>query len=83
MILTIKLNLDLNWTSGDHPNYCIIEIDQNTEKIPGDLRRLVTQTPVGRPSALADVKKTMIIIIIIIILYKQMVYTQPGIRPRK
>ena len=26
--------------SGDHPNYCIIEIGQNTEKSPGDLRRL-------------------------------------------
>ena len=35
------------WTSGDHPNYSIIEIGQNTEKSPGDLRRLtVTQTPV-------------------------------------
>ncbi len=34
-------------TSGDHPNYCIIEISQNTEKSPGDLRRLaVSQTPV-------------------------------------
>ncbi len=33
-------------TSGENPNYCIIEIDQNTEKSPGDLRRLaVTQTP--------------------------------------
>ena len=33
--------------SGDHPNYCIIEIDQNTKKSPGDLRRLaVTQTSV-------------------------------------
>ena len=32
---------------GDHPNYCIIEISQNTEKSPGDLRRLtVTQTSV-------------------------------------
>ena len=31
----------------DHPNYCIIEIGQNTEKSPGDLWRLVvTQTPV-------------------------------------
>ena len=27
-------------TSGDHPNYYIIEIGQNTEKSPGDLRRL-------------------------------------------
>ena len=30
--------------SRDHPKYCIIEIDQNTKKSPGDLRRLaVTQ----------------------------------------
>ena len=36
-----------NRTNGDHLNYCIIEIDQNTEKSPGDSRRLaVTQTPV-------------------------------------
>ena len=27
-------------TSGDHPNNYIIEIGQNTEKSPGDLRRL-------------------------------------------
>ena len=33
-------------TSGDHPNYSIIEIDRNTKKSPEDLRRLiVTQTP--------------------------------------
>ena len=33
--------------SGDHPNYCITEISQNTDKSPGDLRRLaVTQTSV-------------------------------------
>ena len=32
---------------GDHPNYSIIKIDQNTEKSPGDMRRLaVTQTSV-------------------------------------
>ena len=32
--------------SGDHPNYNIIENGQNTEKSPGDFRRLaVTQTP--------------------------------------
>ena len=37
-----------NWrTSGDPPNYSTIENGQNTEKSPGDLRRLaVTQTPV-------------------------------------
>ena len=35
-----------NVTSGDHLNYCITEISQNT-KSPGDLRKLVvTQTPV-------------------------------------
>ena len=33
-------------TSRNHPDYCIAKIDQNTEKSPGDLRRLaVTQTP--------------------------------------
>ena len=32
---------------GDHPNNCIIENGQNTEKSPGDMRRLaVTQSPV-------------------------------------
>ena len=34
------------WTSGDHPNYSIIENSKNP-KSPGDLWRLaVTQTPV-------------------------------------
>ena len=34
-------------TSEDHPNYTIVKIGQNTEKSPGDLRRLaVAQTPV-------------------------------------
>ena len=33
---------------GDHSNYGIIEIGQNTKKSPGDLTRLaVAQTPVG------------------------------------
>ena len=33
--------------NGDHPNHCIIEIGQNTEKSPGDLRLLaVTKTTV-------------------------------------
>ena len=32
-------------TNGDHPNYSIVEIGQNTEKSPGNSRRLaVTQT---------------------------------------
>ena len=34
-------------TSGEHPNDSFVEIGQNTEKSPGDLRRFaVTQTPV-------------------------------------
>ena len=34
-------------TSGEHPNYCTIEIGQNTEKSPVDLRRHAnTQTSV-------------------------------------
>ena len=34
-------------TSGDHPNYYIIENGQNTGNTPGDLRKLaLTQTPV-------------------------------------
>ena len=39
--------LGIRRTSRDPPNYYIIENGQNTEKSPGDLRRLaVTQTPV-------------------------------------
>ena len=46
--------------TGDHPNDSIIENSQNTKKNPGDLRRLaVTQTPVKKPSANADVKSLM------------------------
>ena len=37
------------WTSGDHPKYSIIKINQNTEKSPGDLRLAVTQTLVRNP----------------------------------
>ena len=34
-------------TSGDHSNYCIFEIAQNTKKSPGDLMRLaLSRTPV-------------------------------------
>ena len=45
-----RINKGTGWlghktTRGDHPNFCIIEIGQNTEKSPEDLRRLaVTQT---------------------------------------
>ena len=31
---------------GDYQDYSIIKIGQNTEKSPGDLRKLVNQTPV-------------------------------------
>ena len=38
-----------NRMSGAKPNYCIVETGQNTEKSPGDLRRLaVTTTPVRK-----------------------------------
>ena len=37
-------------SSGDHPNHNIIKNGQNSEKSPGDLRRLaVTQTPLKDP----------------------------------
>ena len=43
----LKGLVDLEVGERDHSNYCIIENGQNTEKSPGDLRRLaVTQTPV-------------------------------------
>ena len=36
--------------SGDYPNYSIIKIGQNTEKSPGDMRRLsIIQIPVEKP----------------------------------
>ena len=48
-------------TSGDHPNYRIIEIDQNIEKSPGALRRLaVTQIP-AQNNPLTHESKTRII----------------------
>ena len=44
--------------SEDDPNYCIIEIGQDSEKSPGDLSRLaVTQTR-EIPSTNADVKNS-------------------------
>ena len=52
--------------TGDHPNYSIAEIGQNTEKSPWDLRRfVVTQTPVN-----ADVKNSQGVKIIIYIIKK-------------
>ena len=45
-------------TSGDHTNYCIIEIGQNTEKGPRDLRDCCHSNSNARPSAYADVKNS-------------------------
>ena len=45
-------------TSGDHPNDSIIENGQNTEKSPGDLRRLAVSQIPGKPSAKTDVKNS-------------------------
>ena len=51
--------LENNGTSGDHPNYYIIENSQNTEKSPGDLRTLtVTQTPL-KDNQLTLMRKTL------------------------
>ena len=59
-IIKLTRGLGNNWTSADHPNYCIIDISQKTtEKSPGDLRRLaVTQTPV-RDHQLTLILKTL------------------------
>ena len=46
-LLKVTGRLGSRRTSGDHPNYSVVENGQNTEKCSGDLRRLaVTQTPV-------------------------------------
>ena len=48
-------------TSGDHPNYSIVEIGQNTKQSPENLRRLaVTQNSSGKPLANIDVKNSQI-----------------------
>ena len=58
-------NNGMGW---DCPNYSIIEISQNTEKSPGDLRRLaVTQIPV-KDHQLMLMWKTIIIIMMTIII---------------
>ena len=60
--------------SGDHPNYSIVESDQNTEKSPGDLRRLEETCSHSDSSDKLSVKtgvksSSEKIIIIIIIIY--------------
>ena len=60
--------LGSNRTGRDSPNYSIVEIGQNTEKGPGDLKRLaVTQIPVENHQ-LTLMWKTLTEIIIIIII---------------
>ena len=55
--------------SGEHPNYCIVEIGQNPGKSPGDLKRLaLTQTPVKNHRLTLTWKTLRVIIIIIIII---------------
>ena len=44
MSIKATRGLENKRTSGDYPNYYIIEIGQNTEKSPGDLRRLAVTT---------------------------------------
>ena len=47
VMVLLAQSLGNNRTDGDYSNYHIIEIGQNTEKSPGDLRGLaITQNPV-------------------------------------
>ena len=69
-----------NGTGGDWPNYSIVEIGQNTEKSPGDLRRhAVTQTPEENHQLTLKWKlstsKIIIIMIIIIIIIIMIIQT--------
>ena len=57
--------------SGDHPNYSIVEIGQNTEKSPGDLRKLaVTQTLVRnhRLTSCQKLSRSAILLLLLIII---------------
>ena len=54
-------------TSRDHPNFSIIEIGQNTEKSPGELRKLAAPLTPVKDHPLTLLGKTIIIIIIVII----------------
>ena len=46
-------------TSEDPPNYSIIEIDQNTEKSPGDSRKLAVKQSSVENHQLTLVRKTL------------------------
>ena len=71
----------------NYPNYNIVEIGQNTEKSPGDLRRLaVTHTPV-KNHQITLMSKTLKELNYNnnnnnnFLPYEQMVYAQPNICP--
>ena len=67
-------------TSGSHPDCSIIKIGQNTEKSPGDLRRLaISQTPVEKHQ-LKRVWKTLKGVIIIIIWDFEIEMNEPILR---
>ena len=54
-------------TRGDHPNFYMIEISQNTEKSPEDLMRLgITQTPLKDHQLRLMGKKSQGVIMIIV-----------------
>ena len=61
-------------TSRDPPNSSIVKIDQNTEKSPGDLRRLVILRPQMKDHQFDRLARSIIIIIIIIMSYCQHEY---------
>ena len=45
--------------NGDHPNYSIVQMGQNTEKSPGTWGDLLSLKLRGKPSANADVKTSL------------------------
>ena len=67
-------------TTGHPPNYSIIKIGQNTEKSPGDLRRLaVNQTPLRNHQLILAGKnsqKTKIIIQLEWLIDSRLIFTQ-------
>ena len=52
-------------TSGDHLNYDIIEISQNTKKSPGDLKGLAFINPSGKLSSNTEMSQIIMMIMII------------------
>ena len=59
--------------SSDYPNYSIVEIGQNTEKSPGDLRFVVTQILMKNQAntGVKNSQREIIIIIIIMMIMKR------------